>query len=146
MNYAIVENGVVTNMVVATGPLYPNWVATETAGIGWTYAEGVFAPPPDPIVPTPPPDPCAWLINIGPFFDRFGATKMAVLTSADVGVKAILQDVSVRMWIDLQRTDVADALAYIGSIVPAVTPALQTTILTTPVTLEENRALRKQFF
>lgn len=88
----------------------------------------------------------AWLIDIGPFFDRFGAAKMAVLTSADAGVKAILADTQVRKWIDLQRADVAQSIAYIASVVAAVTPALQTAILTTPVTPDENQALRKLYF
>jgi hypothetical protein len=98
--------------------------------------------------PTPEPvvDPCEWLIDIGPFYDRFGAAKMAVLTSADAGVKAILEDVKIRKWIDLQRADVASSLAYIGTKVPALDSALQTAILTTPVAAEENLALRKLYF
>ena len=87
-------------------------------------------------------DPYAWLIDIGPYMDRFGAAKMAVLTSPDVAVKAIVQDMMGRKYIDLQRTDVAQGLAYIGSVVAAVTPALQTTILTTPVAFQENVWLR----
>lgn len=91
-------------------------------------------------------NPVEWLIDIGPFFDRFGAAKMAVLTSTDPGVKAILADTQVRKWIDLQRADVAQSVAYIGTVVAAVTPALQTAILTTPVSPEENLALRKLYF
>ena len=87
-----------------------------------------------------------WFIDVGPFYDRFGATKMAVLTSTDAGVKAIMADVQIRKWIDLQRADVASSLAYIGSVVAALTPAIQTAILTTPVTAEENLALRKLYF
>lgn len=94
----------------------------------------------------PQADPCEWFIDIGPFFDRFGAAKMAVLTSPDAGVKAIVQDTVIRKWIDLQRADVATGLAYIGSVVAAVTPALQTAVLTAPVTAEENLALRKTYF
>ena len=94
----------------------------------------------------PVADPCEWLIDIGPFYDRFGPAKMAVLTSTDAGVKAILSDTGVRKWIDLKRTDVASSLAYIGSKVPAVDATLQTAILTTPVAVEENRALRKLYF
>lgn len=91
-------------------------------------------------------DPCEWLIDIGPFYDRFGPAKMAVLTSTDAGVKAILSDTGVRKWLDLKRTDVASSLAYIGTKVPAVDATLQTAILTTPVAVEENRALRKLYF
>lgn len=146
MYYAVVENGVVTNVVVSESALFPNWVQTETAGIGWSYASGVFAPPPAPPEPEPIPDPCEWLIDLGPFYDRFGAAKMAVLTSADAGVKAIMADVSIRKWIDLKRTDVATSLAYIGSVIPSVDAALQASILNTPVVLDENRALRKLYF
>ena len=100
------------------------------------------------VIETPVPviDPCEWFIDLGPFYDRFGAAKMAVLTSADAGVKAIVGDTNIRKWIDLERADVASGLAYIGSVVPELTPALQTAILTTPVTAEENMALRKLYF
>lgn len=93
-----------------------------------------------------PVNPTEWLIDIGPFFDRFGAAKMDVLTSTKAGVKAILADTQVRKWIDLQRPDVAQSVAYIGSVVSDVTPALQKAILTTPVSPEENLALRKLYF
>jgi hypothetical protein len=96
--------------------------------------------------PAAPVDPTAWFIDVGPFFDRFSTAKMAVLTSTDAAVKAILADVQIRKWIDLQRADVATSLAYIGSKVPSVDSAMQTTILTTPVSLEENLALRKLYF
>ena len=69
----------------------------------------------------------AWFIDVGPFYDRFSTAKMAVLTSTDAGVKAIMSDVQIRKWIDLQRADVASSLAYIGSVVPALTPALAMT-------------------
>ena len=91
-------------------------------------------------------DPCEWLIDIGPFFDRFGAAKLAVLTSADATVKAILQDIQVRKWIDLKRADVASSLAYVGSKVPSVDATLQAAILTTPVAAADNLALRKLYF
>jgi len=143
MKYQIIENGYVVNTVIADAPKAANWIQSDTGGIGWSYANGVFTAPANP--PTPE-DPCEWLIDLGPFYDRFGAAKMAVLTSTDAGVKAILSDVAVRKWIDLERADVALSLAYIGSVVPSVNGTLQTAILTTPVTADENRALRKLYF
>ena len=145
MKYAIIENGIVTNVALAGGPMAQNWVETEEAGIGWTYDNGVFTAP---VIPEPPVvvDPCEWLIDVGPFFDRFGAAKLAVLTSADATVKAILQDIQVRKWIDLKRADVASSLAYVGTKVPAVDAALQTAILNTPVDPVDNLALRKLYF
>jgi len=87
-----------------------------------------------------------WLIDIGPFYDRFGSTKIAVLTSTDPILRAILQDLNIRKWVDLKRVDVAEALAYTGSVVGAVTNELITSILTTPLTINENAALRKLYF
>lgn len=93
-----------------------------------------------------PPSPWEWLIDIGPFFDRFGAAKMAVLTSSDVGVQAILKDTQVRKWIDLKHPDVASSIAYIDTKVPALTAEIQSAILNTPVAETENLALRKLYF
>jgi len=87
-----------------------------------------------------------WLIDIGPFYDRFGTSKIAVLTSTDPILKAILQDLSIRKWVDLKRVDVAEALAYTGSVVSSVTSETITSILTTPVTENENAALKKLYF
>ena len=71
---------------------------------------------------------------------------MAVLTSADPGVQAILEDTQIRKWLDLKLPDVAQSVAYVGSKVPAVTAELQDAILNTPVALDENLALRKLYF
>ena len=87
-----------------------------------------------------------WLIDIGPFFDRFGAAKMAVLTSSDVGVQAIIKDTQVRKWLDLKLPEIASAVAYVGTKVPSVTQELQQSILNTPVEEKENLALRKLYF
>ena len=51
MKFAIIENGVVSNVVVADEPLGGNWVETEQAGPGWLYQDGQFLPP-SPVVPT----------------------------------------------------------------------------------------------
>lgn len=95
---------------------------------------------------TLPNKPWEWLIDIGSFFDRFGATKMAVLTSSDLGVQAILKDTQVRKWLDLKLPEIASAVAYVGTKVPSVTQELQESILNTPVAETENLALRKLYF
>lgn len=51
MKYAIVEAGVVTNVVVADAPWADNWIETDQAGPGWLYQDGQFTAPP-PVVPT----------------------------------------------------------------------------------------------
>ena len=103
------------------------------------------------VVETPePPAPAApvweWYIDIGPFFDRFGAAKMAVLTSADVGVQAILKDTQVRKWLDLRLPEIEQAVQYIASKVPALTTELQDQIVNTKPAEHENLALRKLYF
>ena len=45
MRYAIIEDGKVTNVAVADAPLTPAWIASDTAQIGDTYANGEFTPP-----------------------------------------------------------------------------------------------------
>ena len=106
---------------------------------------GAWRVVPDTPVPAPV-NPTEWLIDIGPFFDRFGPAKMAVLTSTDAGVQAILKDAQVRKWLDLKLPELAQSVAYVGSKVPTVTAELQAAILNTPVAPTENLALRKLYF
>lgn len=88
-----------------------------------------------------------WLIDIGPFFDRFGAAKLAVLASTDATVRAIVQDVMARKWVDLKRADVALSFdVLIAKAIPGVTVELKDAVINTPVMAEENLALRKLFF
>jgi hypothetical protein len=58
MRYAIIENGVVANVVLADAAFASaqGWVECPDAGPGWSYASGVFtAPVPvEPAVPTAP--------------------------------------------------------------------------------------------
>ena len=56
--YAIIENGVAVNVVVADAEIASanGWVACPDAGPGWTYADGVFTAPVV-VEPTPAPAP-----------------------------------------------------------------------------------------
>lgn len=122
----------------------------DTSLLGKRYDRQASTPT-DPVfvnLPATPSVPAVWewYIDIGPFFDRFGAAKIDVLTSADIGVQAIIKDALVRKWIDISRSDVAQAVAYIGSKVPSVTPAIQASVLAPPVAPSENLALRKLYF
>ena len=63
--------------------------------------------------PAPPPvNPAEWHIGVGPFWDRFGQYKIAILASADPVVQAIIKDSSVRRYLDLKgrRADLEAAL------------------------------------
>ena len=103
------------------------------------------------VVETPePPAPAGpvweWYIDIGPFFDRFGAAKMAVLTSSDAGVQAILKDTQVRKWLDLNLPEIEQSVQYIASKVPELTAELQDQIVNAKPAEHENLALRKLYF
>lgn len=47
MRYAIIENGLVTNVVVASAEIatQSGWIACPDASPGWTYADGAFVEP-----------------------------------------------------------------------------------------------------
>ena len=96
--------------------------------------------------PAPPAPVGEWYIDIGPFFDRFGAAKMPVLTSADIGVQAILKDTQVRKWLDLRLPEIEQSVQYIASKVPELTVQLQEQIINTKPAEHENLALRKMYF
>ena len=135
-------------------PAAPNIIAIDGLRdeyLGKLYDAEASASAGSPVFVDPPaqPQPAAaweWLIDIGPFFDRFGAAKMAVLTSADAGVQAILKDVQIRKWLDLKLPELAQSVAYVGTKVPGVSAKLQDAILNTPVAEAENLALRKMYF
>ena len=161
MEYALIKNGQVENVIVADetfiAAIATEWDHIERidtpaeqalgVGIGWAWDGSNFVAPPAPPAPEPePPKPYATFIDIGPFYDRFGAAKMAVLTSQDPAIRAILADLNIRKWIDLARPDVAQAVQYVGSVVTQVTPEIQATILNTVTAPEENLALRKLYF
>ena len=158
--FALIKNGTVQNVIVADeafiASITSKWDHIECidtpaelalgVGIGWEWEGSSFVAP-TPTTPEPQPSPVwEWYIDIGTFFDRFGAAKMAVLTSSDVGVQAIIKDTQVRKWLDLKLPEIASAVAYIGTKVPALTAELQQSILNTPVEEKENLALRKLYF
>ena len=122
-----------------------NTIVADAGFMQANYQNGSYRLVQDTSAPVPA-QPWEWLIDIGPFFDRFGAAKMAVLTSADAGVQAILKDTQIRKWLDLKLPEVAQSVAYVGTKVPAVTAELQDAILNTPVAEAESLALRKLYF
>ena len=158
--FALIKNGTVQNVIVADEAFITSitskWDHIECidtpaeralgVGIGWGWDGSGFVAP-TPTTPEPQPVPVwEWLIDIGPFFDRFGSVKMQVLTSSDPGVQAILKDIQVRKWIDLKIPEVSQSLVYVASKIPSVTQELLESILNTPVADGENLALRKLYF
>ena len=60
-----------------------------------------------------PPVPEVRRINVGSFFDRFGALKYPILASSDLGVQAVIKDASVRSFIDLDDEQLMTGLNLI---------------------------------
>lgn len=54
-------------------------------------------------------------IAVGSFFDRFGAEKYNILASTDPVVQALVKDISVRKFIDLDRPDLLQGLQLVQS-------------------------------
>ena len=125
-----------------------NTVVADDAFIQAAYpGRWELVEPAQPEPAAPAPDPTEWLIDVGPFFDRFGPAKLAVLSSSDAAVRALVTDLQVRKWIDLKRADVAQGIdLLISKSIPGLDAALKSAILTTPVQPVENLALRKAYF
>lgn len=52
--YAIIENNIVSNVVIADEE-YANqqgWISCDVAGPGWSYVDGVFTAPVEQLIPT----------------------------------------------------------------------------------------------
>ena len=165
MDYALINAGTVKNIIVAEADFIESIRAdwqhiaplAQGAGVGWGWDGTQFVAPVADITPRPEEAPSwAWLIDIGPFVDRFGNERYTVEQSSDPFVVSFCHDVDTRRkWIDLRDPRVAAALYYlaghplpgVGTIAaPILTPAKVATILTTPVAPAENLALRKLYF
>jgi hypothetical protein len=94
----------------------------------------------DPTLPQPGDPATKWLMDVGPFFDRFSTAKIGILASPDPLVIAVVKDVQSRKWVDLRRPDVAAALDILID-KNLCTEELKASVLETPVTHIEQVAL-----
>ena len=89
----------------------------------WRLEEvSIAAVAPD-VDPEPTPvDPALWRIDVGSFFDRFGEAKLAILSSENTIVKAMITDASVRKYIALieRKDELAQMLGLLQSLVPGI--------------------------
>lgn len=150
MHYALIESGLVVNVIVAEadfiGELPGQWVPAGDAGIGWSYTDGRFAPPAF-ATEAPPAD---WRITRLAFRKRFALAEKAALELASLddatapraeraqaaALRAYLKDVDAAQYIDLADPDtVAGVRALEASQLLAAGRA--DVILTTPVQPEE---------
>lgn len=144
MNYEILDGQTVLNTIVAS----PEFMSAN-------YPAGNYRAVAEAPEPAPPEPEWAWYMDLGPFADRLGAASVAIDLSTEPGVVVIRNDFARRKWIDLKDQRVIAALWYLAGqphpvlgtlATPLLTPAAVTTILTTPVPLKDNLALRKVYF
>lgn len=88
MRYAVVSNGTVANIALASTPLASNWIRSDTANIGDHYdaTTGVFAAP----VAPPAPEPSNELTKIE-YLKRFTQDERIAIRAAGK-VNSVVED------------------------------------------------------
>ena len=134
---------------IATG----DWISCpDNVGPGYTLDGSNWVPPGTPVSAAPV---WSWYMDIGPFTDRFGTSKLSIDLSTDPIIMAFDKDLNRRKWVDLKDPRVEQVLNYIAGhtdpVLGTISKALLTDqqvldILTTPVSSAENLALRKLYF
>lgn len=105
----------------------------------WRLEEISFAVAAPDVEPEPTPvDPALWRIDVGSFFDRFGDAKLAILSSENAIVKAMITDASVRKYIALseRKDELAQMLALLQSLVPGISLDVAAILETEPTDAE----------
>jgi hypothetical protein len=114
MRWALIEAGRVANVVEqdVQPTIAGEWVACGNAGPGWAY-NGTFSDPNAVAVPSwsdPALDPRYHWVDVGPFFDRFGAKALSVTGSTDPQVQGLVTLLLPRKYVDLKRVDLPSML------------------------------------
>ena len=83
-------------------------------------------------------DPAMWRIDVGSFFDRFGEAKLAILSSDNAVVKAMIMDASVRKYIALveRKDELTQMLGLLQSLVPGISLDVAAILETEPTDAE----------
>lgn len=141
--YANINNaGVVTSLLqTSVEVLAPTMIEVpeyDETLLGKLYDDGDFINAQEPAPLTWANAPAEYFhIEVGAFYDRFGAAKIPVLASSDATAQALVRDTQVRKYIDLKRPDVQQFVGYLATVVPEVTQAVQADVLLEPTTDEE---------
>jgi len=99
MSFAVIENGIVTNVYVSDSALNENDVQTDTAGIGWTYTNGAFSAP---VQPSP---------TLAQLLSAFIASVQSALDDTDTTMHRISEAVSLGLT-TMTATDVVTFVNY----------------------------------
>lgn len=145
--FAIIDHGRVVNIALADAPMGSEWVTLEGVspepGIGWTFDQGAFTPPPAPPV-------LRWTdahlapeyhwIDVGPFFDRFGLKALAVTSSTDAQVQGLVTLILPRKYVDLKRADLSPMLDIL--VAKGIITTAEKASIINPVTTEYERHIK----
>ena len=142
------DGGIVTSVTqMAEAIEAPNLIAIQELDAGLMGQRhndqtGEFEP-----VPVPPaePDPRIWWMDVGPFYDRFGADAIAIAASDNGACKAVQTLTGVRKYVDLKDPRIGQMIdMLIATAQPAAQPwapgsgpmtvEKKEAILTTPTT------------
>ena len=111
----------------------------EHLTVDWRLEEISFAVAAPDVEPEPTPvDPALWRIDVGSFFDRFGEAKLAILSSENAVVKAMIMDASVRKYIALieRKDELTQMLGLLQTLVPGISLDVAATLETEPTDAE----------
>ncbi len=110
-------------------------------------------------LPTPPAPPPVYkmYLDVGAWWRRFGALKIAILSNTDTNLQAAVKYIMSLHWVDLEDPETAAICAYmLGTTIPDVgtiaapiaglTQAIVTSVLTTVPIPAEQHVLVKMYF
>jgi hypothetical protein len=86
------------------------------------------------------------LIDIGPFMDRFGPAKYAIMKSKNEDVQVIFEDMRARKYIDVTGAAAVQGVNALLALVPEMTHQIAANALSLPIRNDENYALRMDYF
>ena len=136
------DGGIVTSVTqMAEAIDAPNLIAIQELDSGlmgqrYSVQTGEFEP-----VPVPPaePDPRLWWLDVGPFYDRFGADAIAIAASDNGACKAVQTLTGVRKYVDLKDPRIGQ---MIDMLIATAQPAAQPWAPGSgPMTLEKKAAI-----
>ena len=141
--YAQIDDaGIVTSVTQMTESIEaPHLIAiqeldADLMGQRYSVQTGEFEP-----VPVPPaePDPRLWWMDVGPFYDRFGADAVAIAASDNGACKAVQTLTGVRKYVDLKDPRIGQ---MIDMLIATAQPAAQPWAPGSgPMTLEKKAAI-----
>lgn len=140
--WALIEGGRVSNVVEqdSSPQVAGLWVECGSAGPGWEYDGTTFSPERQPAWSDGDLDPRYFWLDVGPFFDRFGAKALAITGSTDPQVQGLVTLLLPRKYVDLKRADLPGMLDVLVS--KGVITAGDKTVVLSPQTTDYERHIK----